>query len=221
MLISGDEPGSLAMLTADARNAIGDAALKTYIAQTKLRRILEAPVVVGKVDGCQDSRAHSNLTPRKLHTHSESLPNHIPSFVQSGPLAGVAWANPLVSGWVYVRVVAGFGQVYIFKIAVDVHSRRVKGLTHIEGEVTLGPDECQLQCHVSQAVSTQASSSRAEATRVEQQDAFHLGSCTKSITATLAAVLIEKGKLRWETTIKEALHGDSELMLSIHADYHD
>jgi len=35
------------------------------------------------------------------------------------------------------------------------------------------------------------------------EDQFHIGSCTKSMTATLAAILIEKGKLTWTTTIGE------------------
>lgn len=34
-------------------------------------------------------------------------------------------------------------------------------------------------------------------------DVFHIGSCTKSMTATVAAMLIEKGALHWETTIGE------------------
>jgi CubicO group peptidase (beta-lactamase class C family) len=34
-------------------------------------------------------------------------------------------------------------------------------------------------------------------------DVFHIGSCTKSMTATLTAVLIEEGKLRWDTTIAD------------------
>ena len=38
-------------------------------------------------------------------------------------------------------------------------------------------------------------------TLVTTNDVFHLGSCTKSMTATLAAILIEQGKLRWNTTI--------------------
>lgn len=46
-----------------------------------------------------------------------------------------------------------------------------------------------------------------EATRVTTNDLFHLGSCTKSMTATLAARLIEEGKLRWETTIGEVFPG--------------
>jgi len=34
-------------------------------------------------------------------------------------------------------------------------------------------------------------------------DSFHLGSCTKSMTATLAAMQIDAGKLGWETTLAE------------------
>lgn len=36
---------------------------------------------------------------------------------------------------------------------------------------------------------------------VERDDRFHIGSCTKSITATLAALLVEEGKITWETTV--------------------
>lgn len=38
---------------------------------------------------------------------------------------------------------------------------------------------------------------------VELSDRHPLGSCTKSMTATLAAVLVEAGKLEWETTIAQ------------------
>lgn len=41
--------------------------------------------------------------------------------------------------------------------------------------------------------------------RMQADDPFHLGSCTKSMTATLAAILVEEGKIRWDTTIGEAL----------------
>lgn len=40
---------------------------------------------------------------------------------------------------------------------------------------------------------------------VEPDDLFHLGSDGKSLTATLAAMLIEEGKFDWETTVAEAL----------------
>ncbi len=36
-------------------------------------------------------------------------------------------------------------------------------------------------------------------------DKFHLGSCTKSMTATVIARLVEAGKLKWDTTIAEGL----------------
>ena len=40
-----------------------------------------------------------------------------------------------------------------------------------------------------------------EPAAVTTHDLFHIGSCTKSMTATLAALLIEEGKLRWDTSI--------------------
>ena len=55
-----------------------------------------------------------------------------------------------------------------------------------------------------------------DATPVKSGDRFHIGSCTKSMTATLAAILIEQGKIRWDTTITEALPA---LKGKIHADF--
>ena len=40
-------------------------------------------------------------------------------------------------------------------------------------------------------------------TPVTTNDLFHIGSCTKSMTATLTAMLIDEGKLRWDSTIAE------------------
>lgn len=40
-------------------------------------------------------------------------------------------------------------------------------------------------------------------TPVTTNDVFHIGSCTKAMTATLTAMLIEEGKLRWDTTIAD------------------
>jgi len=40
---------------------------------------------------------------------------------------------------------------------------------------------------------------------IEPSDQFHLGSCTKAMTATLAALLVKDGSLRWETTVGEVL----------------
>src|SRR2546423_6663399 len=39
--------------------------------------------------------------------------------------------------------------------------------------------------------------------RITFDDQFHLGSCTKAMTATLVAMLVEEGKLNWTTTLGE------------------
>ncbi|MGO8925644.1 MAG: serine hydrolase domain-containing protein [Limisphaerales bacterium] len=44
---------------------------------------------------------------------------------------------------------------------------------------------------------------RGESTPVTTNDVFHIGSCTKSMTATVTAMLIEDGKLRWDTTVAD------------------
>jgi len=44
--------------------------------------------------------------------------------------------------------------------------------------------------------------------KVTINDRFHLGSDTKAMTATLAAMLVDEGKLRWNSTIGEVLGAD-------------
>jgi CubicO group peptidase (beta-lactamase class C family) len=51
--------------------------------------------------------------------------------------------------------------------------------------------------------------------RVTIDDRFHIGSDTKAMTALLAAMLVESGKLRWNTTVAEAF---PELAGSMNAD---
>ncbi|RIK66998.1 MAG: penicillin-binding protein [Planctomycetota bacterium] len=46
--------------------------------------------------------------------------------------------------------------------------------------------------------------------KIAAEDRFHLGSCTKSMTATLCAMLVEQGKLKWETTVAEAFGEQAE-----------
>jgi len=41
--------------------------------------------------------------------------------------------------------------------------------------------------------------------RITLDDQFHLGSCTKAMTATLVAMLIEEGRLNWTSTLGEIL----------------
>ena len=52
--------------------------------------------------------------------------------------------------------------------------------------------------------------------RIQLTDTFHVGSCTKAMTATLCAMLVEEGKISWTTTIPQAL---PELKRKIHRDY--
>jgi CubicO group peptidase (beta-lactamase class C family) len=52
--------------------------------------------------------------------------------------------------------------------------------------------------------------------KVTVDDKFHLGSVTKSMTATVAAMLVEQGKISWMTTIGEAF---PEFKSEIHPDY--
>ena len=42
-----------------------------------------------------------------------------------------------------------------------------------------------------------------ESTKVTPHDKFHIGSCTKSMTATLIGMLVDEGKLKWESTIAD------------------
>ena len=51
--------------------------------------------------------------------------------------------------------------------------------------------------------------------KVTPHDLWHIGSCTKAMTATLCARLVEKGSLRWDTTLAEAFAKDIE---RIHTD---
>ncbi len=46
----------------------------------------------------------------------------------------------------------------------------------------------------------------------ELNDCYHLGSCTKSMTCCLAAMLIEEGKLRWDSTVLEIFPEFAETM---------
>jgi CubicO group peptidase (beta-lactamase class C family) len=41
--------------------------------------------------------------------------------------------------------------------------------------------------------------------RVTVEDKFHIGSCTKSMTAVLVGMLVEEGKLSWTNTLADAL----------------
>lgn len=48
-------------------------------------------------------------------------------------------------------------------------------------------------------------------TPLTTSDYWHIGSITKSITATMVARLVEKGDLNWDTTVKEVFHDAANL----------
>jgi len=56
-----------------------------------------------------------------------------------------------------------------------------------------------------------------EKERMTTQDLIHLGSCTKPMTAVLLGILVNEGKLSWESSLIEAL---PELKTSLHRHYH-
>lgn len=47
-------------------------------------------------------------------------------------------------------------------------------------------------------------------TPVTTKDLFHLGTCTKALTATLIGVMIDEGSLRWDSTVLEVLGREVE-----------
>ena len=51
-------------------------------------------------------------------------------------------------------------------------------------------------------------------TAVTVEDKFHIGSCTKSMTGSLAAMLVADGKIKWSTTVEEIFP-----KLKIHPDF--
>lgn len=57
-----------------------------------------------------------------------------------------------------------------------------------------------------------------DTTPVTDQDKYHIGSCTKTMTATSTAILIEDGLLDWNTTIGDVLGNE---IPKLHSDYRD
>lgn len=55
---------------------------------------------------------------------------------------------------------------------------------------------------------------RGDATPVTVDDKYHIGSCAKAMTATLAGILVERGVLGWDSSIKDVFPE-----IHVHADY--
>lgn len=59
---------------------------------------------------------------------------------------------------------------------------------------------------------------RGDEAKVQSDDVWHLGSCTKAMTATLCARLVEQGKLKWDSKVGEVFADQTE---QIHANWRD
>jgi CubicO group peptidase (beta-lactamase class C family) len=57
-----------------------------------------------------------------------------------------------------------------------------------------------------------------EAVKAEINDPFHIGSCTKAMTGSLVCLLVQQGKLKWDTTLAEFF---PDLKESMHPDFRD
>ena len=88
--------------------------------------------------------------------------------------------------------------------------RSAHGLPALGGAIVTATGELRVA-----AVGLRATGTEVEVTPA---DRFHLGSCTKSMTATLAAVLVERGELSWETTAA-AVFGAGEGPIEVHPDW--
>ena len=60
---------------------------------------------------------------------------------------------------------------------------------------------------------------RGKSGEVRISDPFHIGSCTKAMTATLAATLVEDGLIDWDTTVEQQLPEVKRPEVPVHRDY--
>lgn len=99
---------------------------------------------------------------------------------------------------------------------LDIHEilesvQKDHGVPALAGAIVYGPD----------VVAYGAVGVRKAATdvKVTDDDKFHLGSCTKAMTATLIGILVEKNKLDWDSKIAELL--PDKILISMNAGYKD
>lgn len=101
-----------------------------------------------------------------------------------------------VSGCAAQNVPADDGKVRDISRLLDNH-RKAQGLPAVAAVVVSG-DRI-----VARGVAGVRRLGRPERARMD--DRWHLGSCTKTITATMIGVLVERGILSWNTTVADAL----------------
>jgi CubicO group peptidase (beta-lactamase class C family) len=118
-----------------------------------------------------------------------SNPATSPTSAEASPRAGSAVASPPAT------LPASAGDAVVSEILTQVLDRtKVPALSavvvqggKVVGQATVGVRK------------------KGDPTPAERGDPFHLGTCSKAITATLIGELVEEGKLRWDSTILEVL----------------
>jgi len=88
------------------------------------------------------------------------------------------------------------------------HVRRLKPVPGMVAAVVRGDDII--------AIGASGVRKRGADAKVTIDDQFHLGSCTKAMTATLCGMLVEDGKLKWDSTLAEIF---PELAPKMKSDY--
>lgn len=110
-----------------------------------------------------------------------STPTDAPGREAAGPTGAAEKGEPLAAS----RDVSDL-------LAPIIEKNKVPGL------VAVLIDGDSIKLHGATGIRTRGSDAK-----VTIRDQFHLGSCTKAMTATLCAMLVEGGTLRWESTIGE------------------
>jgi len=93
--------------------------------------------------------------------------------------------------------------LYGFTLAEDLTDLSDELKSMLENSPVPGLVACAVQDGEITAIGAAGIRKYGDDTAVELDDKFHIGSCTKSMTATLAAHLVEAGELDWDTTVSE------------------
>lgn len=110
--------------------------------------------------------------------------------------------NAFLAGLAFLAVIAGPAAAQELPLQASLDEKLAAlheetGLTAVGAIVTLGGE--------TQALSAIGKRRRGGADDITTGDKWHLGSITKSMTATLAARLVEDGMIDWTTTLSEML----------------
>lgn len=109
--------------------------------------------------------------------------------------------------------------LFLFLLNTATHAAEIADISEEIGKIIGASEAPSLAAAVivdGQIVAAGASGVRKKGSdkNVQLSDKYHIGSCTKSMTATLAAILVEEGKISWDSTIEEVFND-----IEIHQDF--